>query len=253
MISTDQNAAADHEIERLLRSLEGVVSARVIVDQAGRLEAIHILSLPPLHPKQVVRNVESAMSAGLGMVVDRRLISVAQMRDAPEPSVFDDDATPDPQTQGESGDNGAAPQTSRQGAPTLLKEPERPGGRLVYMSYDARTQPNHEVVCRVTVRRESEQYSGAATGTTTPLGRAQAAARALFSAITAGREIDNFVLDDVGLVQAHGRSFVLVAAHAMHGREPQPLTGVALLTRAPEEAAILASLQAVNRWTELDD
>lgn len=253
MISTDENPAADHEIERLLRSLEGVVSARVIVDQAGRLEAIHILSLPPLHPKQVVRNVESAMSAGLGMVVDRRLISVAQMRDAPAPSVFDDDAAPDAQTHGESNDNGAAPQTSRQGAPTLLKEPERPGGRLVYMSYDARTQPNHEVVCRVTVRRESEQYSGAATGTTTPLGRAQAAARALFSAITAGREIDNFVLDDVGLVQAHGRNFVLVAAHAIHGREPQPLTGVALLTRAPEEAAILASLQAVNRWTELDD
>lgn len=253
MIPTDQNPAADHEIERLLRSLEGVVSARVIVDQGGRLEAIHILSLPPLHPKQVVRNVESAMSAGLGMVVDRRLISVAQMRDAPAPSVFDDDAALDAQSQDESGDNGAAPQPSRQGAPTLLKEPERPGGRLVYMTYDARTQPNHEVVCRVTVRRESEQYSGAATGTTTPLGRAQAAARALFSAITAGREIDNFVLDDVGLVQAHGRSFVLVAAHAIHGREPQPLTGVALLARAPEEAAILASLQAVNRWTELDD
>ena len=253
MISTDQNPAADHEIERLLRSLEGVVSARVIVDQAGRLEAIHILSLPPLHPKQVVRNVESAMSAGLGMVVDRRLISVAQMRDAPAPSVFEDDAVPDTQPTRESADNGPAPQAARHGAPILLKEPERPGGRLVYMSYDARTQPNHEVVCRVTVRRESEQYSGAATGTTTPLGRAQAAARALFSAITAGREIDNFVLDDVGLVQAHGRNFVLVAAHAIHGREPQPLTGVALLTRAPEEAAILASLQAVNRWTELDD
>lgn len=252
MISTDQHPAADHEIERLLRSLEGVVSARVIVDQSGRLEAIHILSLPPLHPKQVVRNVESALSAGLGVVVDRRLISVAQMRDAPAPSGYDDDADPEPQAAQESG-AATASQATRQSGPALLQEPERPGGRLVYMSYDARTQPNHEVVCRVTVRRESEQYSGAATGTTTPLGRAQAAARALFSAITAGREIDNFVLDDVGLVQAHGRSFVLVAAHAIHGREPQPLTGVALLTRAPEEAAILASLQAVNRWTELDD
>jgi hypothetical protein len=254
-MSTHENPAADHEIERLLRSLEGVMSARVVTDRTGRLEAIHILSLPPLHPKQVVRNVESAMSAGLGMVVDRRLISVAQVRDVPPDFAFDA-AAPEPADDEPAAmppGNGAAPHVARGGAPTLLAEPDRPRGRLVYMSYDARTQPNHEVTCRVSVRRENEQYTGTATGTTTPLGRAQTAARALFSAITEGREIDNFVLDDVGLVQAHGRNFVLVAAHAIHGREPQPLTGVALLTRAPEEAAILASLQAVNRWTELDD
>ena len=253
MMSADENPAADHEIERLLRSLEGVVSARVVADRGGHLEAIHILSLPALHPKQVVRNVESAMSAGLGMVVDRRLISVAQLRDAPTDLEQADKQFQEAAPAADSESGIGTPRPARSSAPAILPEPEQPRGRLVYMSYDARTQPNHEVVCRVTVRREKEQYTGAATGTTTPLGRAQTAARALFSAITAGREIDNFVLDDVGLIQASGRSFVLVAAHAIHGRDPQPLTGVALLSRAPEEAAILASLQPVNRWTELDD
>jgi hypothetical protein len=138
-------------------------------------------------------------------------------------------------------------------SPLAAAEPDRPRGRLVFMSYDARTQPNHEMLCRVTVRHDKEQFSGTATGSSTTLGRAQAAARALFSAITEGREMDNFVLDDVALVQSLGRSFILVSAHAQDGRELLPLTGVALLTRAPEEAAILASLQAVNRWTSFED
>lgn len=234
----EAGSATEQEIERLLRSLEGIASARVSMDGHGRILSIHILALPTFHPKQVVRNVESAMSAGLGIMLDRRAISVAQMQDGavfqpPEP----------PRSNGETNGQWEA----------AAVEPERPRGRLVYMSYDARTQPNHEMLCRVTVRQDRDEFTGSATGTSTTLGRAQAAARALFSAITEGREIDNFVLDDVALVQSLGRSFILVAAHAQQGRALQPLTGVALLTRAPEEAAILASLQAVNRWTGLDD
>src|SRR5690606_28116463 len=81
---------------------------------------------------------------------------------------------------------------------------ERPRGRLVFVSYDARTQPNHELHCRVTVRQDKEEFTGSATGSSTPVGRAQAAARALFSAITEGRELDNFVLDDVTIVSSLG-------------------------------------------------
>lgn len=239
MSSIEARSPTEQEIERLLGSLEGIASARVTVDGYGRVTTVHILALPAFHPKQVVRNIESALSAGLGVVVDRRLISVAQLQpgaDAP----FAGDAAP-----------AAVPEARTNGH--ALPQPERPRGRLVFMSYDARTQPNHESLCRVTVRQDKEQFTGSATGNATPLGRAQAAARALFSAITEGRELDSFVLDDVAIVSSLGRTFVLVAAHARDGRELHPLTGVALLTRAPEEAAILAALQAVNRWSGLED
>ncbi len=247
MTPTEASSPTEQEIERLLRSLEGIASARVSSDGYGRVVAIHILALPTFHPKQVVRNVESAMSAGLGIVVDRRVISVAQMQETPAGEV--PYAPPDARET----NNGERAADGRAAAAPHVPEPERPRGRLVFMSYDARTQPNHEMLCRVTVRHDKEHFSGSATGNSTTLGRAQAAARALFSAITDGRELDNFVLDDVALVQSLGRSFILVAAHAQQGRALQPLTGVALLTRAPEEAAILASLQAVNRWTGFDD
>jgi hypothetical protein len=40
---------------------------------------------------------------------------------------------------------------------------------------------------------------------------------------------------------------VLVAAHALTGRSARMLTGIAAIGRSPEEAAILAGLQATNR------
>ena len=72
------------DAERLLASLTGVVSAHVVAGPEGTLREIHVLATPDLHPKQVVRNVESALSAGLGIHIDRRIVSVAQVRpDAP--------------------------------------------------------------------------------------------------------------------------------------------------------------------------
>ena len=70
----------EHRIERLLCGLAGVVSARAVAQPDGMIEEIHVLATERLHPKQVVRNVESALSAGLGLDVDRRVISVAQIR-----------------------------------------------------------------------------------------------------------------------------------------------------------------------------
>ena len=77
---------SQHQIERLLSSLAGVVSARVLLDYEGRIRELHVLATPELHPKQVVRNVESALSAGLGVEVDRRVVSVAQIEGVPEPA-----------------------------------------------------------------------------------------------------------------------------------------------------------------------
>lgn len=236
MSSIGTGSPTEQEIERLLCALEGIASARVSTDGYARITAIHILAEAGFHPKQVVRNIESALSAGLGVTIDRRVVSVARLQDGAELPA------------------GAASQAATaNGNGTASAAPEAPRGRLVFMSYDARTQPNSETLCRVTVRQHMEEFTGSATGSSTPLGRAQAAARALFSAIAEGREQDNFVLDDVAIVSSLGRNFVLVAAHGRDGRELLPLTGVAQVTRGPEEAAILAALQAVNRWNGLDD
>jgi hypothetical protein len=63
--------------ENLLTSLEGVLSARVVTTPLGEVSEIHILATNAQTPKQVVRNVESALLAHLGLRVDHRKISVA--------------------------------------------------------------------------------------------------------------------------------------------------------------------------------
>jgi len=123
--------------------------------------------------------------------------------------------------------------------------------RLVLARYDTRSHGVQEMHCRVVLRRGEQEFSGAGEGTNTTQGRAEAAARALFAALAASRGRDDLALEGATLLETLGRTFVLVSAHALAGRQTVPLTGAAALGRSPEEAAILASLQATNRWAEL--
>lgn len=232
MATTDSPAYPDNELETLIAALTGVLAARVVTNPLGRIEEIHVLADEQLHPKQMVRNIESALSAGLGVTVDRRVVSIAQVRGDPE--AF------------------AEPEPPEQPQPATRDAADDVVARYIFVGYDARTQPDLEAACRVTIRRGNEVISGTGSGPSTPLGRAQAAARAVFAAIGAARRDHALGLEGVTLVESHGRSYILVAAHAIQGRDTVPLTGVGTLFRSPEEAAILASLQATNRWAELD-
>lgn len=210
--------------ERLLTALAGVVSARAVADEFGRLSEIHILASPDLHPKQIVRNVESALSAGLGVLIDRRIISVAQLR----PSA-------------------AEPYMARH--KQFVREQDRRDERVVYVQYDAQSTSSLDTCCTVTLRRGEDQFTGTGTGVNTVQGRADAAARAVFNALQEYGEA--LGLEGASLIQAHGKTYVLVSARSVLGRSARVLTGVAALQRSPEEAAILACLQATNRLAAL--
>ncbi|MGQ0813104.1 MAG: hypothetical protein ACT4O1_01400 [Gemmatimonadota bacterium] len=214
--------------ERLLTALAGVVSARAVADDGGRLCEIHILASPDLHPKQIVRNVESALSAGLGVVVDRRIVSVAQLR----PSAADTYMTKQKKT---------ARAAARDAGPR--------DDRLVYIRFEATSTSSRGTNCRVTLRRGSNDITGDASGMNTIQGRADAAARAVFDALQQSGE--GLGLEGTTIVETHGKSYVLISARAVRGRTARILTGVAAVQRSPEEAAILAALQATNRLAAL--
>jgi hypothetical protein len=67
--------------ENLLTSLEGILSARVVTTPLGDVSEVHILAQAGLQPKQLVRNIESALLAQLGLKIDHRKISIAQTAD----------------------------------------------------------------------------------------------------------------------------------------------------------------------------
>ena len=222
-------SSLEARVERLLASLAGIVSVRAIAGAEGRIEEIHILATPEFQPKQVVRNVESALSAGLGIEVDRRIISVAQVRDASLAEVQPEEP-------------------AEEAGPAV-----EPRQRLVLVRYDTWTRAGHEAHCRVILRQGDQEFTGVGEGSNTPQGRAEAAARALFAALAATRGRDDVALEDAAVVETVGRSFVMVSARGLAGRQSVPLTGAAAVARSPEEAAILASLQATNRWTQMPE
>lgn len=74
------------EVETVIRQLRDVIGARVVSDSAGVIQEIHVLTHSDRTPKQVVRDVESALQARLGISFDHKKVSVAQVQ-GPRPEI----------------------------------------------------------------------------------------------------------------------------------------------------------------------
>ena len=211
--------------EELLGTLESVVSAKIVADASGGIEAIHVLVTGDLKPKQVVRNVESALAAHLGMQVDHRKVSVAT--------------------------------TVRRLAPEVVPEEKaivraaRVGRALYFEDVEVRGSRTKGMLCRVTLRRGEQQYVGEAEGLDGDRGRAELAARATLAAVglseTAGRQ---FSLEGVRQVSAFDHEIVLAGVMVRQGRQEALLTGSCAVKDSVETAGVLAVLDATNRWIE---
>ncbi|MEP0767331.1 MAG: hypothetical protein HRF45_12440 [Fimbriimonadia bacterium] len=69
------------QLETALAQLRSIVSARVIMDAQNGVREIHALTEGDRTPKQVVRDIESALQARFGLQVDHKTISIAQVED----------------------------------------------------------------------------------------------------------------------------------------------------------------------------
>lgn len=67
------------ELDRLMSSLNGVMAARTILNEQDEIIEIHILSDLSKSPKQLVRDIQSAIMASFGIEIDYKLISIAQV------------------------------------------------------------------------------------------------------------------------------------------------------------------------------
>ena len=67
------------ELDRLMSSLNGVMAARTILNDQDEIIEIHILSDLSKSPKQLVRDIQSAIMAAFGIEIDYKLISIAQV------------------------------------------------------------------------------------------------------------------------------------------------------------------------------
>ncbi|HPP74659.1 MAG TPA: hypothetical protein PLU88_06000, partial [Armatimonadota bacterium] len=69
-----------NDVESVICHLRDVVSARVVAGDDGEIAEVHVLTESTRTPKQVVRDIESAVMAKLGIQIDHRKVSVAQIQ-----------------------------------------------------------------------------------------------------------------------------------------------------------------------------
>lgn len=216
--------------EELLGTLESVVSARITADPTGGIEAIHVLVTGELKPKNVVRNVESALAAHFGMLVDHRKVSVATTVKRPTtPAVAAEAAVEE----------------------KAIVRAARLGRSLYFEDVEIRGSRTKGMLCRVTLRRGEQQYVGEAEGMDGDRGRAELAARATLAAVGlsegAGRQ---FSLEGVRLLTAFDHEIALAGVMVRQGRQSALLTGSCAVRDSVETAGVLAVLDATNRWIE---
>jgi hypothetical protein len=242
--STDASAIAGivlplKRAEELLASLPGVVSARIVASPSGAVDEIHLLTTDEVAPKQTVRNVESALLAHLGMRVNHKKISVATTT---EPGLrksgeFTSVATP-------------LPATAIPVVPVVAIEDPRKR-RLYFEDVEVRRSRSLGVACRVTLKKGEETFVGEADGMENERQRIELASRATLAAIAAAEgDTKGLGLEGCRLIEAFERQFVFVGISARFGRDSQLLTGSAEVKESPEQSAVLATLDATNRWVD---
>lgn len=201
------------QVEKIICQLRDVLSARVVVDKSGAIQEVHVLVGSSRSPKQVVRDIESALMASLGISLDHRKVSVAQM----------------------------------QGTPLQVS-----GSRLRIADVQI-TVNGFRAEATVLLQRGTETFVGQASGQGSYPNQlrliAHAAARAVEQAC---RIPDHIAIEDVNpQVLVAGRQIVVVVANMLSPQGEDVLVGSALVRNDLNRSVVNAVLDALNRRTSI--
>ncbi len=224
--------------ETVLRELPSVVGAFVREDVNGHPREVHLLVGPGPNPRHLAGDVRELLEERLGIPVDQRVISIAQLA-----------VSPDDLSLG-LGDPGEITAGAMDGAD---EEEEELEPRIRFQSLETQTREG-TVMVRVRINVRDRVVTGEAAELDAGPARMRACANAALNAAAhACHQRIRFQLDAATPIRAFGREYVLVnvlASAAMLGRKPVSLVGAQPLEDDADHAAAFAALKAVNRLVE---
>jgi len=220
------------EAEAVLRELPSVLGAFVREDVYGHPREVHLLVKSGTVPRDLARDVRDLLEEKLGVPVDQRVISIAQV-DANGGTTLEDALGP-------AHAPGSAPPAVPRRVTLLRVESSRSLGWIE---------------TRAWVRRGEAEFEGSAREVESAGGAARAGARAVAAALStacgASLRVD---IESVSLLHAFDRQQALVslsAASPLFGRSVRTLVGAHPVESDAVEAGALAVLKATNRVVEL--
>ena len=221
------------EAEAVLRELPSVLGAFVREDVHGHPREVHLLVKAGAAPRDLARDVRDLLEEKLGVPVDQRVISIAQVA-SNGGTALEDAMGP--------ADGGVGAQSA-------------PAPRRVTLVRIESSRTMGWIESKVLVRRGETEFEGSAREVESPGGAARAGARAMTTALSnACAPALRVDLASVSLIQAFDREHAvasLSAASSLFGRSVRTLVGAHPVETDAVEAGALAVLKATNRVAEL--
>lgn len=198
------------DYEDIIRQIKDVISARIVTDSNGEITEIHVLAGSGRGPKQVVRDIESAFMAQFGLSVDHKKISVAQMQDE------------------------EAARTGLEIRPKVVSVTVLSTGRTTEI--------------KVQLEIGGQVFEGLSAGPNTANNKLRLISQATVLALEGYlKGTCNLVPEDIVTINLAKRQAVVASVSLVTNIGEERLIGAAFLNHDEREAAVKATLAAVNR------
>lgn len=202
-----------HEHENLIGQLSGVVAARIIPDMSGQIAEIHVLANSSRAPKQLVRDIESALTAKFGLIIDHKKISVAQLQEE---------------------------STQKSGTFSVCIRPN--------LASVAVLTTGRNMEAKVLLEINGMFFEGGVSGVRTTSNRLRLIAQAALCALeNYMRGICTFIMEEVSVIKVCGEPVVIVSVTIATNDGDERLVGTAFIHNDETQAVAKATLAAVNR------
>lgn len=196
------------DMEKIINSISGVVSSKIIFGDQEQIEEIHVVSYNNRSPKQISRDIQSLFIAKFDMRIDYKKISVAQIN---------------------SGDK-------------VEKNYRFSIGAIGYCLID------NMVEIKVILKKGEEEFASTIQGPNSKNNIYRLVVQATLECVHnfLGRR-DIFIVEDIEKISLAKQEVITLAITYLSDEQEGLLVGSAVLKKDDYEAVVKATLDAVNR------
>ena len=195
------------EIEYFLNGIKSVISSKVITDPNNEICEIHVLADNSRHSKQIARDIRTALLSKFNTDVDYKIISVAQID---KNISFNSDF------------------------------------RLMYEGYTNETTSDR-IKIKTKLSWNNKEFFGESEGIKSEKQSLVVAAKSTLDAIRQAIDYDCFIVEDIQNAKISGEDVILVAITQINSGRENILIGSSIVRSNKFDAAIKATLNAINR------
>ena len=197
------------EMEEAIDQLQGIISSHVAFDGSQNIEEIHVLANFDRTPKQIVRDIESALVTRFGIRIDHKKVSIAQVK-------------------------------GEETHPIL-------SSRIKFASLDLSVSGLQTEV-QVELVRDNVLSSGVASGPSSRKNQLRLISQATLKAVEKFLKPNHsLVLEEVVSVPVANQEVILAYITSLSAREEMKLIGCAFVKGDIGRGVIFATLDALNR------